>query len=495
MISKHIFCKPENDNYSRLAKYIADASHKGEKCILNWCVGCEGSDNDYIFAIKEVEDVQSLNYRSDKEKTYHLIVSFRIEDEGKLTNNDFIVIEERFAKALGFAEHQRHCGIHKNTDNLHLHIAYNMIHPEKHTRFEPFRDYKIRDSLCRELEHEYNLSIDNGITRDNSYKLSNNSASKEARTGEESFERYVLDRHEKIMQAIEKAEYWQDVHFAFADFGLEILQRANGLSIKNKKGRQSIKASKFDKEISYKKMFDKFGKYERMKFIYKAKEWYNKKPLEIDFSLELWKEFIQSNKSDEIKEIKEKWRKKKIKITGLAITKQREKELLKEAHIQQKLEINELRQNYKLKSENWLQFLQEKAQNGNEEALLVLRITSDKNLSKTIDLSAKKEYKKCLIDEKELLTFKEKIYSSSYSRITKRTLIAVEQFKKTIDRDFSYKITSSGAIIFELQSGGKVIDNGNQITCTQGLEDIAQKYKDIKLGKVYARQNSVELTR
>lgn len=27
---------PKNDNYARLANYIADASHKGEKCMKVW---------------------------------------------------------------------------------------------------------------------------------------------------------------------------------------------------------------------------------------------------------------------------------------------------------------------------------------------------------------------------------------------------------------------------------------------------------------------------
>jgi len=29
MISKHVSCKPENDDYGRLARYIADAGHEG----------------------------------------------------------------------------------------------------------------------------------------------------------------------------------------------------------------------------------------------------------------------------------------------------------------------------------------------------------------------------------------------------------------------------------------------------------------------------------
>ena len=85
-----------------------------------------------------------MRLRTTREKTYHLIVSFRPEDEAKLTPETLKEIELEFAKSLGFEEHQRHCGVHKNTHNLHMHVAYNMIHPEKLARHEPFRDFRTR---------------------------------------------------------------------------------------------------------------------------------------------------------------------------------------------------------------------------------------------------------------------------------------------------------------------------------------------------------------
>ncbi len=83
--SRHIPIQPENDNYRRLASYIADASHEGEKALMSWCAGCWSGDDEYQLAIHEVEAVQAMNTRSAKEKTYHLVISFRPEDEAKLT--------------------------------------------------------------------------------------------------------------------------------------------------------------------------------------------------------------------------------------------------------------------------------------------------------------------------------------------------------------------------------------------------------------------------
>ena len=101
MISKHVACQAENDNYARLANYIADASHAGEKSLMSWCAGtwsATGATDDYELSIKEVLDTQALSTRTTKEKTYHLMISFRTEDEGKLSQEDFKAIEERLPR-------------------------------------------------------------------------------------------------------------------------------------------------------------------------------------------------------------------------------------------------------------------------------------------------------------------------------------------------------------------------------------------------------------
>ena len=102
MISKRVFINAGNDNYARLAAYIADAgTHSkqgGEKCLMNWCEGMLGGE-DYAEGIAEAKDVQARNTRAAS-KTYHLVISFRPEDEEKLTPEVFKAIEARFASAL-----------------------------------------------------------------------------------------------------------------------------------------------------------------------------------------------------------------------------------------------------------------------------------------------------------------------------------------------------------------------------------------------------------
>ena len=100
MISKKVGIAPQNDNYAKLATYIADAGPRGEKNFMYWSAGCLG-DDDYHNGINEVQDVQALNRRTKQCKTYHLVISFRPEDETTLTPELFMTIERRFAAAFG----------------------------------------------------------------------------------------------------------------------------------------------------------------------------------------------------------------------------------------------------------------------------------------------------------------------------------------------------------------------------------------------------------
>ena len=120
MISRKIGITPKNDSYARLANYIAAAGQEGEKLLTSWCAGCE--EEGYAEGIAEAVDTQDRNKRTAQCKTYHLIISFRPQDEAKLTPESFREIEERFAEVLQLSEHHRHCAVHKNTGNLHLHM-------------------------------------------------------------------------------------------------------------------------------------------------------------------------------------------------------------------------------------------------------------------------------------------------------------------------------------------------------------------------------------
>src|ERR1700745_1582615 len=148
---------PQKGRFGKLVTYLLDPQGKkktrgGEGVITN-CVS-----TDTTWAVREIAATQWLNTRAKSARTYHLIISLRA---GANPNAQTLrMIEERFCKALGYAEHQRISVVHHDTDNVHIHVAINKIHPQKFTLHDPIADYKTRSKLCALLEHELGLAHD-----------------------------------------------------------------------------------------------------------------------------------------------------------------------------------------------------------------------------------------------------------------------------------------------------------------------------------------------
>jgi hypothetical protein len=142
---------PQKSRFGKLVTYLLDPQGKkktrvGEVVITN-CVS-----NDTIWAVREIAATQWLNTRAKSPRTYHLIIS--LKDGANPDAQTLRMIEERFCNALGYAEHQRVSVVHHDTDNVHIHVAINKIHPRTLTLHDPIRDFitlKICSSSLRTL--------------------------------------------------------------------------------------------------------------------------------------------------------------------------------------------------------------------------------------------------------------------------------------------------------------------------------------------------------
>ncbi|WP_332248638.1 TraI/MobA(P) family conjugative relaxase [Desulfovibrio sp. 3_1_syn3] len=553
MISKRIPCAPQNDNYARLAKYIAAgrehdmqqelsdgqrhydpqrhfetgqglagnrmrrlsecrlASYsqgqergaadflpadarldrradggmrrhadlpedvKPEKCLMSWCAGCWAGD-DYELAIQEVADTQALNMRTTQEKTYHLIVSFRPEDETRLTPETFKAIEERFALALGLSEHQRHCGVHVNTENMHMHVAYNLIHPEKLTRVEPWRDYIKRDKLCRELEKEYGLVIDNGRDKAQEQGLGERAAAVEAHTGRQSFEGYARDQGEAILAILENARSWEDVHCAFARHGLELKPRGAGLVVKDRHGRHMAKASAVHRDLSLKKLEARFGAFQSSRGVMPESERrYGADPLQkAPNRNQLWQEFQEQRQVQKIglEDIRRKWEQQRMELQRRPIARRTRANLMKMVRQYEAEEIHAARVDQG--AGNWLDFLRQKAAQGDESALAVLRsreeeVTPEIRQSRMQARSAYLASKTAILENAELSTK------------TKNRLISVA-LMESLASGTTARISKLGSIIFTLPDGEKICDTGRSISFSAEARETALDYMTAKWG-------------
>lgn len=552
MISRRITRKPANDNYRRLAAYIAGAGHGehgGEKCLLAWCAGCWAGD-DYDLAVKEVADTQALNTRTTREKTYHLMVSFRPEDEAKLTPETFKAIEEAFATALGFEQHQRHCGVHKNTANLHMHVAYNMIHPERLTRHEPFRDFHTRDRVCRELEQRFGLSVDNGRERVpcEQSRLRDTAATVEAHTGQQSFEGYAKGHRATILEALDMCETWEDLHRSLAPLGLEVKPCANGLVCKDRHGERAIKASALDRSLSKPRLEQRFGPYMAPSSVVlqtQSRQRFQARPLHRNpergnlyaaykAGIERRKaalERIAATRRKGREALAQQWAQRREEIEAMPLTRRDRFNLLglarqHEAQARRALarELDARRQevNTATPFNSWSAFLRMQAEQGSEVALAILRSRKEETTPdkpRSLPLAPQKQLtpqtwheRQLEIRKAEALHPMERKELAAVARM--RALVATEAAKLVLQvplasqdasstpntpdaaatrdnpiKDFSYYVDGKGTVLFTLANGGRVVDAGLNVYFSphnKKAEMIARRYAQKKWGKGFA---------
>lgn len=511
MISKRVFIRAGNDNYARLAAYIADAGPSGEKCLMHWSEGMLGGE-DYAEGIAETVDVQARNTRAAG-KTYHLVISFRPEDEAKLTPEIFKTIEARFAAALGYSDHQRHCGVHKNTANLHMHVAYNMIHPEKYTCHKEFRDFWIRDRVCREVEREFGLTVDHGIKQNSSDRQRGNETARlvEAHSGQQSFDSYAREHREEILRSLETAASWQDLHAALATRGMEIKPHGNGLAIKDrhsKKATHAIKASALDRSLSLKSMEARFGVFRPPHCLDQIQERtrYSAAPMhrspergqlfaEFQAGIEARKTILQVVKEQEdttLAAIRSEWEAKRRELERKNIAKKNLRRLLQIARKHEAEALAETKQTLQeprnavrreVPFTSWNGFLQHKAELGNEVALAVLRsreqtvepeqAASAKDWSRHGQTQAEYAAKERAVLELDGISGKAKSRLQSVLRMEQ----VVGSLRHHVDR--------KGAVVFTLQDGSTVRDSGKDIlfsVASDSARQIAMLYARKKWG-------------
>lgn len=250
MIAKHVPMKvTRKSDFGGLVRYITSAQGRDERVGSITVTNC-GSDDPFD-AADDVMLVQQANTRSNADKTYHLIVSFR---PGETPSPEALRdIEARICAGLGYGEHQRISAAHHDTDNLHLHIAINKVHPERHTVHSPLRDYRTLAELCDKLEAEFGLERDNHAARKRAGQ--GRAADMEQIGGLESLIGWV---QRTCADEIKAADSWQALHATMAANGLSMQARGNGLVVTADNG-PSIKASSIARDLSKKALEDRLG--------------------------------------------------------------------------------------------------------------------------------------------------------------------------------------------------------------------------------------------
>lgn len=517
MISKSIPRKAENDNYQAIARYVGAADHEDEKLLHRWHAGCQSDD--YSDAIKEVCATQDMNTRTTKEKTYHLLVSVNPEDDAKLSCQDWQDIEAAFADVLGLSEHQRHCGVHNNTANTHLHVAYNLIHPQTFNRHDPYGDYYKRTRLCRELEKRYGLQIDvqealAPLTPDPARK-NDKAATVEAHTGQQSFDSYVQEHKPAITVGLDQATSWEDVHSCLGALGLEMQITANGCTIKDCHGKYRAKASSLGRAYSKLALEKRFGPFTPRSKKHTEKTQYTQKPVQKNTESDaLWQVFqtgiaqrkaalalvnnehqsamqvIQQTLTTRLEEIKSSWvliPKHKVACYARAQLEKKDKQGKLQQTTQARREAARERWPYT----SWAEFLQWQANKGNTDALELLR----KRTAAGKIGAAPQRGTSCEVPPSQRTDWQKKVYEAYANPLLphfdKHNLVTFYRMrqlaeKEPLAQDFTHTIDRKGVALIRFKGGMTIKDDGKQIIFSARDEqekNVAVAYAKLRFGK------------
>lgn len=253
MIAKHVSMRTvKKSDFAELVGYITDPQSKSERVAHVAVTNCH--QEDARDAALEIQATQALNKRAKSDKTYHLIISFRTGE--KPTLEVLRTVETLLCEGLGYGEHQRISVVHHDTDNLHIHVAINKIHPTRHTLHDPYNDHKTLGRLCDQLERRYRLQRDNHQVRKQGAE--NRATDMEHHAGIETLLSWV---RRECAESIQSAKTWQELHQVMHANGLDIRAHGNGLIITEQAGTR-VKASSVSREFSKAKLEARLGPFE-----------------------------------------------------------------------------------------------------------------------------------------------------------------------------------------------------------------------------------------
>jgi len=226
-------------NFAALVRYISNAHGKEER------VGVMTISNSPAQTAAELAQAvvltQLQNGRAKSDKTYHLLLSF---PAGERPSPQVLAqIEQRMCDALGFGEHQRISAVHHDTDDLHVHVAINKIHPTRLTIRDPKGDFRIMARTCLQLEAELGLIATN---HEPGKTVGEGRAEDMARiAGLEPLRDYIR----RTCPALAQAASWRAVQDQLAAAGLTIKPQGAGLVILDGQGR-GVKPSTVSRELA-----------------------------------------------------------------------------------------------------------------------------------------------------------------------------------------------------------------------------------------------------
>jgi hypothetical protein len=175
-------------------------------------------------------------------------------------------------KELGLEGCQAHYALHRNTQNLHLHLCVNRIDPETYRARDPAHGWtkKALERAARKIEMaqgwvveqtgRFAVTPDGEIIEkdltDNALNLSQTARDIEAHTAAKSAERIAQETAAPIIRAVKS---WEELHEKLAEQGIAFERKGSGAILRV--GEAVIKASCAGRDVSLSRLEKRLGEY------------------------------------------------------------------------------------------------------------------------------------------------------------------------------------------------------------------------------------------
>jgi hypothetical protein len=305
MIGKHIDSPSGHSSFKGLNDYITGKSNKDHKVLYTDCLNLASVKT----ASFEMETLAFQNKRCG-DPVMHLLLSWR-ENENptreQATEAVKITLDE-----MGLSECQAVYSLHQNTDNMHLHISINRVHPDTKKAINPAHGWTHNgmERAARRIEYAQNWQVENNarseinargevvkradISLDNE-KIPQKPKDKEIQTGEQSAIR-------KAQQELKNMDVssWKDLHNFMQSRGMKYQNKGSGAVIFV--GEIAVKASQVSRNYALNKLEKRFGVYQSYYDIYQEnsldiEKISAPKPLDKVNDNANWKAYIEDRKT------------------------------------------------------------------------------------------------------------------------------------------------------------------------------------------------------
>lgn len=215
----------------------------GRQRVLAGDVACETNAFSLETAAAEMNMVAAQN-RHIKDPVYHFIISWREED--KPTDAQAFNSAHYALKQLGLESNQYVTAIHRDTDNVHAHVAVNRVNPLTYKAVNMWKDVEVLQKSMRILERHYGFQVDNGPWQLNAHNHlvrpglrypspPQGAAKRQIFSNQESLFHYAVETvRDKINERFKAKEAtWKNLHLTLHANGLGLREQGEGLVIYN----------------------------------------------------------------------------------------------------------------------------------------------------------------------------------------------------------------------------------------------------------------------